>query len=66
MSKYAPPLDIQELALAESLAAYHQEFSGWGRTVGTGDGQTEMSGRSLAEMRKRVITTYRRLRHAAI
>ena len=48
-----PPL-IRSLAVAESIAQYHQELSGYGRTVGTGDNQREARGAALAELRDRV------------
>ncbi len=66
ISVYEPPLDITELALAEALAAFHQEQSGWGRTIGTGEGATELGGRALGDLRERVVKHYRRMREAAI
>lgn len=66
ITKYVPPLDIVELCIAETIAAFNQEQSGWGRVVGTGEGAREMSGRSLSDLRDRVIRQYRRAREMAI
>lgn len=63
---YEPPFDVTQLALAESIAMWHQESAGWGRTVGTGDGAVEFTSRDLASMRKDVLMGYRRVREAAI
>jgi hypothetical protein len=61
ISKYLVPADIAELCRAEVIAAYTQEAYGWGRQVGTGEGQREFSGRDLAALRERVINRYRRM-----
>lgn len=66
VSKYEVPFDINMWAVAEAVAAYHQEQSGWGRTVGTGEGQTELSGRSLQRLRDTTRKQYQRLRLAAV
>lgn len=66
ISKYLPPYDIIELCIAETIAAYHQERSGWGRVVGTGEGAQELSGRELGNLRKQTIAYYRRRRMARI
>lgn len=66
ITKYSPPLDIQSLTIAETLAIFHQDPAGWGRTIGTGDGAQEFNGRNLSDFRKSVIDYYRRPRTAAI
>lgn len=66
ISKYVPPLAIIDLCVAESIAAFHQEQSGWGRVVGTGEGQRAWSGSALDDLRRRVISVYRRGRQAAV
>ena len=60
VSKYAVPGPIEELCIAETIAALQQERAGWGRTVGTGERQTELSGRALSDLRKRALGQYRR------
>ena len=66
ITKYQVPRDIEELCIAEVIAAFHQERSGWGRVVGMGEQQREFSGRTLADLRKRVTDSYRRGRWAAV
>ncbi len=66
ISVYEPPFDIVNLCVAESIAIFHQETAGWGRTIGSGDGATEFQGQSLSRMRKAVIDSYRPMRKAAI
>jgi len=66
ISKYVPPYDIKELCIAETVAAYHQEGSGWGREIGAGEGARELSGRALGDLRNRVILSYKRLREGTI
>ena len=66
ISKYDPPALIKELCLAEAIAAYQQETGAWGRTVGTGEGEKEFSGRDLARLRRDVRTEYFRGRMAAV
>lgn len=66
ISSYEPPFDIAQLCIAETLAAFHQEGAGWGRVVGTGDGAGELNGRSLSDLRRRVIGQYRRVRTASV
>lgn len=59
-SRYAPPGNIEELCVAEVIAALQQERAGWGRSVGTGERQVELSGRALSDLRKRTLGQYRR------
>ena len=66
VSKYVPPVDITGLCLAEAVAAYHQENSGWARQVGAGENQAEFSGRDLQRLRKEVRESYCRHRSEAI
>ena len=66
ISKYTPEADIARWCLAEAIATYHQEHSGWGRSVGTGDGATELDGRALGPLRQSMVASYRRVREALI
>jgi len=59
---YEPPFDINEWCMAETIAAYHQEAAGWGRTIGQGEGATEFSGRELGSFRKEMVGRYQRVR----
>ncbi len=63
---YEPTFDVVNLCVAESIAMFHQETAGWGRSVGAGDGATEFQGASLAQLRKAVQDYYRPLRLAAV
>lgn len=66
ISKYEVPFDINELCVAEVIAAYSQEQSGWGREIGQGEGQREHNEKALGRLRKEVIGNYKRMRMAAI
>ena len=66
ISVYEPPFDISQLCLAEAIAAYMQEGSGWGRQVGTGEGARELNARELGALRQDIIARYQRVREAAI
>lgn len=66
INRYVVPEDINLWCIAETLAAYQQEQAGWGRMIGAGEGATELSGRSLGDLRKRMVMDYQRLRMAAI
>jgi len=66
ISRYVPPLNIAQLAVAEAVAMFHQERSGYGRTVGAGEQQTEFEGRALGSLRKMVYDQYQRVRIATI
>lgn len=60
VSRYFPPRDVEMLCIAEVIAAFQQQTSGWGRSVGTGEGQREFSGRDLDRLRQSVVRRYRR------
>jgi hypothetical protein len=66
ISAYVPELEIQQLCMAEMLAAFHQESAGWGRSIGVGDAAVEFSGKSLSGLRKSTVAMYQRPREAAI
>lgn len=63
---YAPPLDITNLCLAETIAMFSQERAQWGRELGGAEGSVELTGRALSDLRKRVTMTFKRVREAAI
>mgnify|MGYP001592050450 FL=1 len=66
ISLYVPPLDITNLCLAETIAMFSQERAQWGRELGGVEGATELTGRALTDLRRRVTANYRRVREAAI
>ena len=66
ITKYTPEPDITRWALAEAITTWHQEHSGWGRTIGTGDGAGEFSGREITQLRESMAGYYRRAREAVI
>lgn len=61
----APPL-AESLVIAEVIAILAQEHAHFGRTVGTGEGQTEMTGRGLHDLRKRFRAVYGRRMIASV
>lgn len=66
VSKYIPPFDIQNWCLAEVINQFHQENSGWARTIGTGDTAREMTGRELGALRHEMESRYFRNRMAVV
>ena len=66
ITRYLPDADVARWCLAEAMAVYHQQHSGWGRSVGTGDGATELDGRDLSQMRQSMVGYYRRAREAVV
>ena len=66
ISKYVPGADVSRWCMAEAIASYHQEHSGWGINVGTGTGATALDGRDLTQLRQSMVGYYRRLREAII
>ena len=49
-----PPAEIVEACIAETLTLLEQESSGYGRVIGSGEGQREAAGKGLADVRRRV------------
>ena len=66
ISKYLVEREIGMYCVAESIASYMQERAGWGRQVGAGEGATEFSAKALGDLRKRVLSRYRRMRMAVV
>lgn len=66
VSKYVPPMDVQEACVAMALAGYAQEQAHWGRSVGGGEGSFEMNGRSLKGLVEELAQSYKRVRVGAI
>lgn len=59
VSRQVPPPALEELVIAEVIAAFQQQRAGWGRTVG-GERQVELSGRALKDLRNRILPMHRR------
>ena len=66
ITRYIPDSDVSRWCLAEAIATYHQEHGGWGTSIGTGGGATELDGRELSQMRQSMVAYYRRVRGTVI
>jgi hypothetical protein len=62
VAKNVPPGLISELCLAEVLYAFAQEQGHFALTAGQGDAIREISGRGIADVRKRAADSYGRTR----
>jgi hypothetical protein len=60
ISRHRCPRLVESLALAEALDTLLQRKTGYARTVGSGDAETEASGRALTQLRKQVFGQYGR------
>lgn len=58
--RYIVPGLVRDLAVAEAIDTILQETSGYARTVGSGENQTEASGKGLRGLRDEVRTRYGR------
>jgi len=63
---YEPPMDIQSLAIGETLAMVAQEEAQWGRTVGPGDSAKDFTTLDLAARKHRTVEYYSRVRMAVV
>ena len=66
VSAYRAPAPIRQLTTAMAIAGITQESSGYGRTLGTGAGSTEINGRDLQALHMRVTEEYSRPREYAL
>lgn len=66
ISKYVPELSVLNLALDASLAKWHQESAGWGRSTGKSGASSPFTGQDLADRAKRIIHQHQWLRAEAI
>tara|TARA_Y100000310_G_scaffold259499_1_gene268189 strand:- start:3722 stop:4786 length:1065 start_codon:yes stop_codon:yes gene_type:complete len=60
ITKYAPPVDIQELTLGTAVTRFQQQRAGWGREIGRGESAREFRGGEIERLRKRVMANNRR------
>jgi hypothetical protein len=66
ISVYEPPFEVTNYAIAESVARYSQERSGWGRVSGAGESQREFVANALTREGESLLARYRRVRMAVI
>ena len=66
ITRYLPDADVARWCLAEALSTYHQQHSGWGRSVGTGEGAQPLDGNDLSQLRTSMVGYYRRTREAVV
>lgn len=59
ITRNVPPQLITDLCIAEAASTFYQEKAGYARTVGSGDGVMQVTGRGLADVRK-AAEVYRR------
>ena len=66
ITAYLAPGPIRELVTAMAISAYSQESAAWGRTIGVGEGASQVNGSDIESMTNRVAAQYLRPREAAI
>lgn len=67
ISRWSPPPLVQDLTIAEAMASLVQERTGYARTIGAGEGEREVRGVGLADLREQAIDAYgRRARTRAV
>ena len=66
ITKLVPPADVADLCLAKAIGRYHNENSGYARTIGTGEGARAFSRSEIAALEKRVAETHGRIRVGVI
>ena len=65
--RYVVPSGVNDLCIAEAVTQLQNEQSGYGKSVGSGEGQMDAPGRGLSSMRTAIRTEYgRKARHRAI
>jgi hypothetical protein len=60
VSKHLVPKLVNQLCIAETLTAFMQENSGYGRTIGAGESEREGAGAGLPDLRERAWQAYGR------
>lgn len=63
---YRAPSLVEQLTIAYALDRIAQERSGYARTIGQGDSERSAPGRGIADLERRVLAAYGRIRHRAI
>lgn len=64
--RYTPPAMVVELCIGEAVNNILQNQGGYSRSVGSDDNQRPAGGRSLSDIRNRVVRAYGRLRMEAV
>jgi hypothetical protein len=60
VQRWDPPGPVRQLCVAEALVDLLQGRSGYARTAGSGEGEREVSGRGLKDLRDRVYVSHGR------
>jgi hypothetical protein len=58
--RWTPPPLVQDLTIAEAMASLVQERTGYARTIGKGEGEREVRGVGLADLREQADIEYGR------
>ena len=66
LSIYRPPALAEQLTIAYALDRRAQESAGYARTIGQGESERQVSARGIADLERRLIERYGRIRHRAI
>jgi hypothetical protein len=66
VSIYRAPALVEQLTIAYALDRRAQESAGYARTIGQGESERNASGRGIAELERRLIERYGRIRHRAV
>lgn len=63
---YRAPSLVEQLTIAYALDRRAQESAGYARTIGQGESERQVSARGIAELERRVLAAYGRIRYRAI
>ena len=63
---YRAPSLVEQLTIAYAQDRRAQESAGYARTIGQGEGERQVSARGIADLERRVMAAYGRVRHLAI
>lgn len=66
ISIYRPPALVEQLTIAYAIDRRAQESAGYARTIGQGEGERQVSARGIADLERRVLAAYGRIRHRAV
>lgn len=66
LTRWAPPADIEALAVAEAMVQVAQELAQYGRVIGQGEAAREMRGAGIEDARNRVMAAHKRWRLGAV
>lgn len=66
VSIYSPPSLVEQLTIAYAIDRRAQESAGYARTIGQGESERQVSARGIADLEKRVMAAYGRIRHRAV